>query len=137
MTSSTNRKKPHLAITRRQFLTTTGLGAAGATLFRFVTPSGVRIARAQPLAKSGGEVIIAYLARPRSLDPNVWTGYSDNMVMRQIYDPLIWSVKSARTPSAAKAEWSGLSITAISGNCPEAAPWMSFCFKSAKGMTVR
>src|SRR5947209_6739844 len=105
MTSSTNRKKPHLAITRRQFLTTTGLGAAGATLFRFVTPSGVRIARAQPLAKSGGEVIIAYLARPRSLDPNVWTGYSDNMVMRQIYDPLIWSVKSGVYTAGLATSW--------------------------------
>ncbi len=32
-----------------------------------------------------------YLARPRSLDPNIWSGGSDLGVMRQIYDTLIWS----------------------------------------------
>ncbi len=91
------------ACTRRQFLTTAGVAAGGA-LLPLGTPPLVRIAAAQPAAKSGGTVIVAYLARPRSLDPNVWTGYSDNMVMRQIYDPLIWSTKlGIYTPGLATA----------------------------------
>jgi peptide/nickel transport system substrate-binding protein len=93
MGSSGARTKARDSLTRRQFLASAGLAAAGGSLLPLLTPSQVRIARAQPSAKSGGSVIVAYLARARSLDPNVWTGYSDNMVMRQIYDPLIWSTK--------------------------------------------
>lgn len=42
--------------------------------------------------QEGGTLTWAYIQKPRSLDPNVWTGGSDNDVMRQIFDPLIWSV---------------------------------------------
>jgi peptide/nickel transport system substrate-binding protein len=92
MASSEARPEVRGPSTRREFLAA-GLAAAGGSLLALVTPASVRIARAQSSAHSGGTVIVAYLARPRSLDPNVWTGYSDNMVMRQIYDPLIWSTK--------------------------------------------
>lgn len=44
-----------------------------------------------PSRPSGGTVSFGYIARPRSLDPNIWTGTSDNMVIRQMYDPLVWS----------------------------------------------
>lgn len=38
-----------------------------------------------------GTLTWGYLARPRSLDPNIWSGGSDLGVMRQMYDTLIWS----------------------------------------------
>ncbi|MBI4279908.1 MAG: hypothetical protein HY660_15765 [Armatimonadetes bacterium] len=43
--------------------------------------------------QSGGTVAFGYLQRPRSLDPNVWTGTTDNFIIRQMYDPLLWSPK--------------------------------------------
>jgi peptide/nickel transport system substrate-binding protein len=39
----------------------------------------------------GGTLTWAFILKPRSLDPNVWTGRSDNDVMRQIFDSLVWS----------------------------------------------
>src|SRR5918992_3743529 len=42
-------------------------------------------------AERGGTLTWAFILKPRSLDPNVWTGRSDNDVMRQIFDSLIYS----------------------------------------------
>lgn len=42
-------------------------------------------------AERGGTLTYAYLLKPRSLDPNVWTGRSDNDIMRQMFDSLIYS----------------------------------------------
>lgn len=53
----------------------------------------------------GGTVAFGYIAKPRSLDPNVWTGTSDNMVMRQIYDPLIWSPRAGIYVPGLAAAW--------------------------------
>jgi len=53
----------------------------------------------------GGTVAFGYIAKPRSLDPNVWTGTSDNMVMRQIYDPLIWSPRPGVYVAGLAAAW--------------------------------
>jgi peptide/nickel transport system substrate-binding protein len=71
-----------------------------------LSPGRVRIAQAQSSAKTGGTVLVAYLSRPSSLDPNVWTGYSDNMIMRQIYDPLIWAVREGVYVGGLATSWS-------------------------------
>jgi len=55
--------------------------------------------------QSGGTLSFGYIARPRSLDPNIWTGTSDNMLMRQIYDPLIWSPRSGIYVPGLAAAW--------------------------------
>jgi peptide/nickel transport system substrate-binding protein len=39
----------------------------------------------------GGRLTWASLQRPQSLDPNIWSGGSDTVIMRQIFDPLVWS----------------------------------------------
>jgi len=41
--------------------------------------------------QEGGTLTFAFIQKPRSLDPNVWTGRSDNDVMRQIFDSLVYS----------------------------------------------
>ena len=46
---------------------------------------------------------------------------------------LTCSVRSASTPSAANDEWSGLSMTTMSGSSPAVAPCSSFCLRSANG----
>jgi peptide/nickel transport system substrate-binding protein len=48
-------------------------------------------ALAQGTPVQGGRLTWAYVLRPSSLDPNVWTGGNDTVIMRQIFDPLIWS----------------------------------------------
>lgn len=50
-------------------------------------------ALAQPGPVPGGRLVWAYLQRPQSLDPNIWSGGSDTVIMRQIFDPLVWSPK--------------------------------------------
>lgn len=57
-----------------------------AAAFGIATLSG-----AMAQAVQGGSLRWAYILRPQSLDPNVWSGNNDTAVMRQIYDPLIWS----------------------------------------------
>lgn len=106
MTSLGNRHKGSGVLTRRQLLATAALGTMGAACVPLAALSRVQIAQAQAPSKPGGEVIVANLARPRSLDPNVWTGYSDNMIMRQIYDPLIWSVKPGVYMPGLATSWS-------------------------------
>lgn len=39
----------------------------------------------------GGIGVWGFISKPTSLDPNVWTGRSDNDIMRQIYDSLVYS----------------------------------------------
>lgn len=39
----------------------------------------------------GGTLTFAFIQKPRSLDPNVWTGRSDNDIMRQMFDSLVYS----------------------------------------------
>jgi peptide/nickel transport system substrate-binding protein len=51
----------------------------------------IRDAYAQGTPVQGGRLTWAYVLRPSSLDPNVWTGGNDTVIMRQIFDPLIWS----------------------------------------------
>ncbi len=70
-------------ITRRRSLAIAAGGLAAAT-----HATG---ARAQGTPVQGGRLTWAYVLRPTSLDPNVWSGGSDTVVMRQIFDPLIWS----------------------------------------------
>ena len=91
MTEKGRHRDTRKGMSRREFLAASA-AAAGGALYSTFDPRRVRIARAQS-AKSGGTVLVAYLSRPSSLDPNVWTGYSDNMIMRQVYDPLIWAVR--------------------------------------------
>jgi peptide/nickel transport system substrate-binding protein len=93
------------ALTRRQFIVAGASAAAGA-LWPIIPPRRVQVARARPAAKSGGTVLLAYLSRPTSLDPNVWTGYSDNMIMRQIYDPLIWAERAGVYVPGLATSWS-------------------------------
>ncbi len=59
----------------------------------------------QSAPRSGGTVAFGYIARPRSLDPNIWTGTSDNMVMRQIYDPLVWSPRPGIFVAGLATSW--------------------------------
>ena len=64
--------------TRRNLI----LGAGGVTAGLAFAPLG-RAARSRPAARAqdaakGGTLTYAFILRPRSLDPNVWTGRSDN-----------------------------------------------------------
>jgi peptide/nickel transport system substrate-binding protein len=58
--------------------------------FALLAGSGAMVSRAQD-AERGGTLTWAFILKPRSLDPNVWTGRSDNDVMRQIFDSLVYS----------------------------------------------
>jgi peptide/nickel transport system substrate-binding protein len=72
---------------------------------------------AQQQRPTGGTVSFGYIAKARSLDPNVWTGTSDNMVIRQIFDPLIWSPRPGFFVPGLAAAWQiskdGLTYTFI------------------------
>ncbi|MDR7420709.1 MAG: ABC transporter substrate-binding protein [Armatimonadota bacterium] len=59
-----------------------------------------------PSRPSGGTVSFGYIARPRSLDPNIWTGTSDNMVIRQMYDPMVWSPRPGIFVPGLATTWS-------------------------------
>jgi peptide/nickel transport system substrate-binding protein len=48
------------------------------------------ITTATPTPRTG-TVKFAFIAKPKSLDPNVWTGRSDNDIMRNIFDSLVFS----------------------------------------------
>jgi peptide/nickel transport system substrate-binding protein len=71
----------------------------------------------RPAPTPGGTVSFGYISKPRSLDPNVWTGTSDNMVIRQIFDPLIWSPRPGFFVPGLAAAWQisrdGLTYTFI------------------------
>lgn len=55
-----------------------------------VAGTGVTAGTAQD-AERGGTLTWAFITKPRSLDPNVWTGRSDNDIMRQMFDSLVYS----------------------------------------------
>ncbi|WP_210483437.1 ABC transporter substrate-binding protein [Microvirga antarctica] len=63
--------------------------AISASLLSLAASQGA-VAQTPPLTQ-GGTLNWAFILRSQSLDPNVWSGNSDVAVMRQIYDPLIWS----------------------------------------------
>ncbi len=52
-----------------------------------------------------GTLTWGYYTRPRSLDPNIWSGGSDLGVMRQIYDTLIWSPESGAFEPGLATAW--------------------------------
>lgn len=54
----------------------------------------------------GGTLSWAFIQKPRSLDPNVWSGGSDNDVMRQIFDPLVWSTAPGEFIPGLAESWS-------------------------------
>ncbi len=58
--------------------------------FALLAGSSAAVGRAQD-EERGGTLTWAFIQKPRSLDPNVWTGRSDNDVMRQIFDSLVYS----------------------------------------------
>jgi peptide/nickel transport system substrate-binding protein len=72
-----------MALHRRTLIQSASLALVSAKL-------GVSGALAQD-AERGGVLTYAYILKPRSLDPNVWTGRSDNDIMRQIFDSLVYS----------------------------------------------
>jgi peptide/nickel transport system substrate-binding protein len=80
-----------LRSTRRNLI----LGAAGAAAGVTLASLGSRRAAALSMAlqdpQKGGTLTYAFIEKPRSLDPNVWTGRSDHDVMRQIFDSLVYS----------------------------------------------
>lgn len=63
---------------------------ASAALAGFFLQAVPSLAVAQSGA-TGDTLTWGYYTRPRSLDPNIWSGGSDLGVMRQLYDTLIWS----------------------------------------------
>jgi peptide/nickel transport system substrate-binding protein len=56
------------------------------------TEAGATPAAAEEAAAPapGGTLSWAFIQKPTSLDPSVWTGRSDNDIMRQIYDSLVY-----------------------------------------------
>ena len=52
-----------------------------------------------------GTLTWGYYTRPRSLDPNIWSGGSDLGVMRQIYDTLIWSPEAGAFEPGLATAW--------------------------------
>jgi peptide/nickel transport system substrate-binding protein len=56
-------------------------------------------------AAQGGTMTWAFLRRPQSLDPNIWSGGSDLAVMRQMYDTLIWSPKPGEFEPGLATSW--------------------------------
>ncbi len=74
--------------TRRRLLTAATAAAIAVTTLP-MAPGLIGPTVAQ--AAEGGTVTWAFLRRPQSLDPNIWSGGSDLGVMRQMYDTLIWS----------------------------------------------
>lgn len=57
------------------------------------------------VAGDGGRLVWAYLQRAQSLDPNIWSGGSDTVIMRQIFDPLVWSPRPGEYVPGLAASW--------------------------------
>jgi len=74
---------------------------ASPPLFQAFIPEAA--AQATPVA--GGRLTWAYVLRPPSLDPNVWSGGNDTVVMRQIFDPLIWSPRPGEFAPGLASAW--------------------------------
>ncbi len=53
----------------------------------------------------GGRLVWAYLQRPQSLDPNIWSGGSDTVIMRQMFDPLVWSPRPGEYVPGLATAW--------------------------------
>ncbi len=85
------------ALTRRVMLA--GLVLFGSGL------GGDRVHAADPTPVAGGTLLWAYVLRPSSLDPNVWSGSNDQAVMRQIFDPLVWSPKPGEYQPGLATSW--------------------------------
>ncbi|MBA2518783.1 MAG: ABC transporter substrate-binding protein [Chloroflexia bacterium] len=66
--------------------------------------TGASVSLAQD-AERGGVLTYAYLQKARSLDPNVWTGRSDNDIMRQMFDSLIYSPAPGEYTPWLAASW--------------------------------
>jgi peptide/nickel transport system substrate-binding protein len=85
-------------VTRRQSLMLAGGGLAAA--------AQARSAHAQGTPRPGGRINWAYVLRPTSLDPNVWSGGNDTVIMRQVFDPLVWSKAPGEFMPGLATEWS-------------------------------
>lgn len=62
-------------------------------------------AAAQGTAAGGNRLVWAFLSRSQSLDPNVWSGGTDTVVMRQIFDPLVWSPRPGEFAPGLARSW--------------------------------
>jgi peptide/nickel transport system substrate-binding protein len=56
-------------------------------------------------APAGGRLVWAYLQRAQSLDPNIWSGGSDTVIMRQMFDPLVWSPRPGEYVPGLATSW--------------------------------